>query len=238
MSYGFNMFFKQVESKTEAFEFGIKIMNNLKENAEEYIRNYKYHIPSHRDFLDVATNPNSYKQADEYWLYMMFVNNFIYWEEEKLVGMFGERLPKETAALFDTEVYFQDSTDQNYDYETWGDKISYFKEIINRVQSMKNESLLEVMKQRWHYDEDEVDEIQEMRERIEKDSLYYRQSAVYEIIFDELDLGTWMDDGRESDKFTRFNLCSINGGDEYFKLKTILKVIKMELKKEEEKDEG
>lgn len=237
MSYGFNMFFKQVESKTEAFEFGIKVMNSLKKNAEEYIRKYKYCIPSHCDFLE-DTSSNSYKQADEYWLYMMFVKSFTYWEEKKLIGMFGERLPKETAILFDTEVYFQDSTDQDYDYETWGDKISYFKEIVNRVQNMDKESLLEVMKQRWHYDEDEVDEIQETREKIEKDPLYYRQSAAYEIIFDELDLSTWMDDGDESDKFTRFNLCSINGGDEYFKLKTILKVIKIELKKEENEDEG
>lgn len=222
MSYGFNMYFKQVKSKEDAFDFAMKVMKSLKENAEEAIRNYRFSIPSHRG---ISEN----RIADDYWLYYIFTKNFTYWEDKNLVGMFSDRLPLETVGLFDNEVHFQNSTDQNYDYEDWGENIHYFNQVVKSVQNMNEEDILKITIKRWHYDEDEIEEI---REEIKGNPLYYYQSAVYHIIFDELDLDLWMDDEKESDKFIRFSFCAINGGDEYFKLQMIMKVIKVEFKEE------
>ncbi len=228
MSYGFELYFKQVNSKEEAFEFALKVVNNVKKNATERIKNAKFYIPSHREMEEN-------KLADEYWLYSTFTNSFTYWEEYNLLGMFSVRIPKETEEMFDTKFYFQNSTDQNYDYSQWGTKINYFNEVIDKVKKMSVEELFEgpIMKYWYHHEEDE-EVWNELRESIEKDPEYYYQSSVYHIIFNELDLDTWMDDENESEKFIRFNLCAINGGDEYFKLRTILKVVKAECKEMDE----
>lgn len=227
MSYGFEMYFKQVKSKEEAFDFAMSIMKNIFENAEERIKNARFYIPSYPEMKENRT-------TDEYWLYSVFTESFTYWEKENLLGMFGVTLPKSTIKMFDASVYFQDSTDQDYDLETWDDNILYFKKIIDTVSGMSKDDLLNVIMERWGYDKENEVELLEMKENIEKDPEYYRNSAIYSIIFDELDLELWMDDENESDKFIRFNLCAINGADSYFRLRTILNAVKSELKKEME----
>ena len=46
MSYGFNMFFKQVSNKEEAYSLAVKTADLLYENMVEFIKNNEIYIPS------------------------------------------------------------------------------------------------------------------------------------------------------------------------------------------------
>lgn len=224
MSYGFGMFFKQVNSKKEAFEYAMKFTENVKKNAKERILNAKYYIPSLRDF------GNSTDETDKYWLYSCFTNNFTYWEKYNILGVLEQNFPEESKKMFPTLVYFQNSTDQNYEYECWGAEIYFFQEVIKRINRMSYKELFQYMIDECGYDKTFYHE-----EEIKNSYNYYLKSIVYETIFKSLDLDVWMDDESKSEKFIRFNLCAINGGDEFFKLHTMLKVLKKEILQEMEK---
>lgn len=222
MSYGFNMYFKKVNSKTEAFEFGMQVMDSFKKNAREYFYNKAISIPTLRNSKETNT-------TDKYWLHMMLTKSFTYWEEYNLVGMFAERIPKETIHLFDTCIYFQNSSDANYAYDKWKG-IPYFENVISDVQGMNKEEIVDIVKKNYGYEEKE--EIDELRTWVDKDLDFYQKVAVYSVIFATLDLDTWMSDNLTSEKYIRFNLCSINGGDELFQLKMLLREVKEQFKKE------
>ena len=226
MSYGFSILFKQVNSKEEAMEFALKVTDSVRENALERIQNAKYFIPSHVNFLE-----GDNKEADENWLYSCFTNCFTYWEKYHLLGMFETRIPSATRKMFDSSVYFQNSTDQNYDYERWNG-ISFFEETRDSILNMTQRDLINILDTHWCYDADD-EERDKLFENIQNDE-YYRKSAVYNAIFDKLDLDTWMDDEKTSDSFIRFNFCAINGGDTYFKFCNLLKMVKIQCKEEME----
>lgn len=228
MSYGFGILFKQVNSKAEAMEFALKVTNSVRENALEMLEKAKYFIPSHVNFCEPEN-----KEADKEWLYSCFTNCFTYWPKYQLLGMFETSIPYATRDMFDACISFQNSTDQDYDYEDWKG-ISCFEKICESVQSMTKEELLTVSASYWNSDLEDEQEMEELRKEILRDEEYYRKSAVYRIIFNELDLDTWMDDEAESESFIRFNLCAINGGNTFFHLCTLLRGIKYEFKKEME----
>lgn len=71
---------------------------------------------------------------DEYWLNTLFTSRFVYWPNYDLLGVSGYKFPGEIENWFDGHFTFQNSSDQDYDYETWPAGIDLFATRINRVK--------------------------------------------------------------------------------------------------------
>lgn len=140
MSYGFNLYFKQVKNKSEAFDIALKFTNACFENSKEYLEDLTYFIPSQKCMSEkkltemLNEHPNAkdivwkyskaLDSADDNWLYRIFNFQFIYWEKEKLLAVLGESFPKKATDLMDISFYFQNSTDQDYELSSYGKKIN------------------------------------------------------------------------------------------------------------------
>ena len=72
--------------------------------------------------------------AQELFTYRAF---FIGTGEDEVLAVVG--VPSPCTGIFDDTIFFQDSTDTDYDYETW-DKVSLFKKIVaERLERIKKE---------------------------------------------------------------------------------------------------
>lgn len=75
------------------------------------------------------------------------------------------------------QVYFQNSTDQNYEYKTWNG-ISVFEQVVKEMLALSEAEILHIAES--YDDEDKLD--------IE----YYRQTTIYQKIYEMLDLKSWL----------------------------------------------
>lgn len=219
MSYGFNMFFKQVSSKEEAHNLAVKTADLLYENMVEFIKNNKFYIPSIKYSVfhpEQAKETKRYlEEIDKYWLCKLFSSNFVYWEKEKLLGFLGENYPKPVEELYDVEVYFQNSCDQDYNYKDWGNKINIFNKIIAEIKNITDAEELAKINFSYGYNETYIKEIEE-------DIEYYQKSGVYTQIFETLHLEEWLWDN-EDDYFERFSIQSLNSMEKHTEVNLFLK---------------
>lgn len=208
MSYSFGMFFKQVKDKNEAFAIALQASELHYKNAADVVHNERYYIPSIRSDRDKGS-------ADRYWLNEIFTLRFVYWEKHKLLGMSGFDFSKEVEDLFDCHVHFQNSCDQDYEFDTWAHEIDLFREYKVRYVSMPVEEL------KFHLDDDDytLEEIKEMAD-------YYRRSLFYSFIYEELHLNNWLWDN-EDRTFQRF---AINALDSQEKKNNAYRYILKEVK--------
>ena len=117
-------------------------------------------------------------------------------------------------------IYFQNSTDQNYDFQEWLEgKILFFKEYVERIQNIPFVRLMDTCR-------DYLDEDTDLSNpEIE---LYMRQSLLYNRIFSALELKSWLyADGSEKDvSYIQFALSGIQDMYEVSALYTMLKSVK------------
>lgn len=188
MSYGFDMGFAPVESELDAYRkvFAFTKVLGKKENAQAWIDENCYCMEGQ---LSRANERDAYEILSGY-LSKIFTVKFVYWPENKLLGISGRDWPDEAQALFPFIVYFQNSTDQDYEYETWDDRIPFFAEKKAAVMALSNKEVLQQEK-KWGVDID-----------------YHRKSLLYRKIVDELELMGWLY-GSEGNKFTRLTLNAI-----------------------------
>lgn len=217
MSYGFDLMFKQVSNKLEAYELAHEFANKCYKKGMEYIEDSKYYIPSMR--LRCG------EKADEYWLYRLFSFSFIYWEKYNLLAVLGQRYPEEARELFDLQVYFQNSTDQDYEFEEWGNCIPLFNELVDKAKNMSVDEIYAIFNtdgKDWYEKED-----------IEKNLDYYRRSAVYEQIYALLDLNAWLWDNDDF-QFSRFSVSALDSTEKHSIAMVWLKKVYYNLQQEEE----
>lgn len=238
MSYGFNLYFKQVKNKKEAFDIALKFVNICFNYSKEYLDNFTYHIPSKRTISEkkltemLEDHPKTkdivwrfgkaLDMADDNWLYEIFNFRFVYWEKEKLLAVLGEKFPQEAKDLMDVSIYFQNSTDQNYELSEWGTKIKVFNKIIRKFRRISKQKLLKITKERCDWLDESDDE------RILKNCEYYKLTAIYDGIYETLHLNNWLWDN-EDDYFIRFSLCAIDSIEKKYKVLGELNMIKNEL---------
>lgn len=212
MSYGFEMMFKQCVSKEEAFNIALSTTNEYFNQAKKVIQENIYYFPS------IQRGGNSeYKLADEWFLVKLFSLNFVWWEDKKLLGLSNDsNLFK---PFFDTSFYFQNSTDQDYALSEWDETICVFKKMKTKVQKATEDELFEIGKE--YNDWFTLEDIQE-------DVEYYRKTLLYDIIYNELRLNSWLYD-KEDKEFEQFTLCGINSMEKRLKANTILEEVKKKL---------
>lgn len=179
MSYAFQMTFLEIP-KEEVVSAGTEIVNRYWEKSNQILEDNLIYIPSVRNFCQQDASIKDYrvspwKEVDRFWLKNLFQIEFLYWETYELLGVCGIHLPDISRKT--VSVYFQNSTDQNYEYKTW-DGISVFEKIVKEVQMLSGTEILNLA---GVCDEEDAPDIE-----------YYRQTAVYKKIYKMLDLESWL----------------------------------------------
>ena len=193
MSYGFDMFFKECKPE-DVLDTCLDIVKRIINNPDKHIRSSIYYLPS------IRHNINAYP-GDELWLYSLFNFKFVYWSQFNLLGLccrdFGD-----AEKDFNKHVYFQNSCDQDYEYEDWPD-IKCFSDIIFQVVNMSIKQLVA------NFDSYTIEEIS-------RDINYYKRCLVYSEIYDTLDLDNWLygHDGN----FKRITINGIESSEVKYKL--------------------
>lgn len=216
MSYWFRMNFKEIEEKN-LLDFCIMVSEECKKAATEILINNKFYIPSIANDFDEINNHEyrrKWREIDRYWLYSLFAIRYVYWRDKKLLGIIGEIPEKIKDTL--TSIEFQNSTDQDYDYEEWYG-INYFEEIVRKLKDADAADVaFYLSKERDSYNKDEVAE----------DLEYYRKTAIYEIIYNSLELDRWL--WNKEGNFKQFSMQAINGIGDCSVLSQILENVRQE----------
>ena len=201
MSYSFMMSFCEVKNKAEAFD-----------KALAYIKQYQTHkgmsaLINNRTFpllQQARTNSFAYDQA----LYAAFTFRFVYFPKHYILGLVGDF--NDFSA---TSVYFQNSTDQDYDYEEWNG-ISLFEKLAEEAKQFSPDQIAQ------YFPEASNKEIQENLE-------YWRRSCLYQIIYEELHLGKWLyrdyKENEQDDTIVTFDLFALNSAEKFVNAGAILR---------------
>lgn len=184
MSYAIDLSFKEMK-KDQIFDFiqkfkelVIKPEEVKKRIKENYHFSVRWVVGSNSDDIDDF----DVEDRIESWIDKLFTFKFIWIERYSLLAcVIREDDPANS--LFDGNVFFQNSTDQDYGYEVWKD-IRPFKEISDSVERLSSdeegiESLRKLSKNDWFngplsdFTNDEFE--------------YYKRSLVYDLIFDPIE---------------------------------------------------
>ena len=218
MSYSFGMLFKQVENRYDAINFALDFVKTCDNNAEKMIDLEKYYIPTYSEHI-IGKEAYQFNAVDRYWLYEIFNIRFIFWEKYNILGIVGTTYPEECLEKIDANIYFQNSSDQNYEFEEWGTNILLFNELVSKYKEETAENLL---KENNNYD----------LEEIKNDIDYFRKDCLYSAIMKILDLDSWL--YKKEGDFELFNFNAINGMDKLMKYSTITRKILYNMSLEDE----
>lgn len=202
MSYSFGMFFKQIGDAPQALRFISQVTKVLYKNGAEHIKNNKWSIPS----LD---HEKSMPQADGWFLYGLFTLKFVYWEKEQLIGLSGYKFPEEVEKMFDAHVCFQNSTDQDYPYKDWSNKITAFEEEKKIAKALSAKDV---------YEKFQIDK----RDRNNEMAAYLKRSTLYKNIVKRLELEAYIN-GRDGESHMVIQTCAIHSIYEHSHLNAIIK---------------
>lgn len=209
MSYGFDMCFKKVSSFAKAMEYANKFVSTwTKEDVYKLIEDEEYFVPSNRYRLE----DNKWKtEIDIGWARNCLSPKFVYFKEQKLLGLLGASWPHRKE-FFKDHIYFQNSCDQDYDREDWGN-IKYFTDIWDECQNADLDALAESYAKKYNYKKEEVlKEWQiDYEDGIDDKHLdYRRRSMAYDTIYENLHLDSWLWGEEDDDTYVRFAINWIN----------------------------
>lgn len=222
MSDWIRMSFKEI-SKDKLLDYCIQLGREMIGSADEIIKKNVYYIPSIRlNISDVSDKEYrvNWREADRNWLYQLFSINLVYWEKYSLLGIVGT-IPEAVRNRL-TTIEFQNSTDQNYDYDSWHG-INYFEAIVKKIMQADAKTVALYLNQGNSIDYDEED--------IKKDIEYYRKTAIYDVIYKTLELHEWL--WKRKGNFNSFCLQAINSQDVFFELATKLEAIRKSITDED-----
>lgn len=172
MSYHFDISFKQVKSREEAMDLGVRFSRAIVQApyAEERLHdNICYAAMQCKD-----DDPDSYKSLRG-WLSELFKVRMLYWPKYQLAAIIGGSWPKHLMEEFGLQDHeFQDGSDQDYEMDSWPD-MEPFRSLKTEVETAPEESLLA------YFDLDEIEE----------DETYVRGSVLYDKVYEALDLTSW-----------------------------------------------
>ena len=215
MSYRFDMCFIQCKSLTDAYEKARKFTEQYYKNADEVIAQNEFYIPSRRNTLpDHIAN-----RLNDYWLYGLFSIRFVYWKKYKLLGISGD-YPEKMMEMVDMHQYFQNSCDQDYEYEYWKG-VKLFEGIVEKCKKMD-----------WTEIQANID--YETEEKNEESLEYYRKTRAYDEIYGTLQLGNWLYDNLNTPEIIEFSMQALNTYEKNIEVGVLVQKRLARLKREEE----
>lgn len=167
MSYSCEISFKEIDPK-EVYDFLVTLKNKLIDNIENIAKDNYMYAPFVRYQHKPYTKLESYSdiECNDSWVRQVFTYRYFYLEDCCLLGVYG--LPNSVQNLFDDTIYFQNSTDQDYDLSTWK-KINLFQRISEKWNNFTDDYIVSALE----LDEDQKDDIE-----------YFRRSGCYSEIWD------------------------------------------------------
>ena len=169
MSYSATICFKTVKGD-DLYPFLKKIKDTCKENFDDIAKSEFIFMPSiNRDYILKNDGEYAKDQLDRAWMRnAVFSYRFFYIPEHKLLGVFN--IPSAVRDIFDLTCHFQNSCDQDYDFEEWKG-IPIFEKIAKKWENATNEEVFKAFECPEEYEEP-----------IDYD--YYRRSFAYKEIWD------------------------------------------------------
>lgn len=173
MSYYAPISFKTIK-EGELYSFFKKIKDTCKEKFDDIAKKNFHYMPSlnscKRRVFEGASDMAK-READEAWVRnSIFSYRFFYIPEHNLLGVFS--IPDAVTDIFDCTVHFQNSCDQDYDFEEWKG-IPLFEKIADKWQHATSEEVAKFL----GYD------IEEVKEFEASDPQYYAKTACYDEIW-------------------------------------------------------
>ncbi len=167
MSYNATINFKTVR-EGELYAFLKQIKDACKEKFDEIAKGEFIFMPSiNKDYMLKNDSEYAREQLDRAWMRnSIFSYRFFYIPEHNLLGVFGTPVKD----IFDLTCYFQNSCDQDYDFEDWRG-VPIFEQISEKWKTASDEEVHKAFK---YPDEHE--------EPIDYD--YYRRSFAYNEIWE------------------------------------------------------
>lgn len=182
MSYGASISFKTIDVQG-LYLFFQKMKKTATERIDEIAEDEFLYMPSVRyAHLYKDVRPIVAQDADEAWAKSaVFTMRFFYLAEHNLLGVFG--VPTCIEEIFDSTIYFQNSTDQDYDFDEWNG-VPIFERIAERWKTSTYEDVLRKYgEDRGEWDEDDGE--------IPID--YYRRTFAYDEIWAMCEDYMWND---------------------------------------------
>ena len=206
MSYGCTIHFKNIKAE-EVYSFFQELKTKLISKTDEIAKDNFLWLPSIR-------NNYKYKDIDGFivddadcnWVQnSLFKYRYFYIPHHELLGVFN--LPNGFDDMFDNVSYFQNSTDQDYEFDEWKG-IPIFEQIAEKWKSATDEETKK------HY----IKEHGDIYDEDEFDCDYHRKEFAYDEIW-----------GMFKDYLYKDSLCvylSIFGGYEHYHLSVIVQKCK------------
>lgn len=173
MSYYVRVAFKPAMNELEAFRLAKEFLSSLRSDVPGVIRENLYFLMQ-----------NAPKGSSDFFLLRQLVHRlmevrFVYWEKENLLGVFGGWCTDEILKANEFSVVsFQNSCDQDYEFDTWPE-FPYFQSVIESVKAL-NAADLPRLKEMIEDEGEDID--------LEYAEDYARRTAVYERVFSDLDI--------------------------------------------------
>lgn len=148
MSYSAQISFKTIDAE-DISEFFVKIKKECESKQAEIAKNYftwspygRKLVDHHLKYFDVYEKYPGIDDAVELWVYRTFTFRWFYLKEYKLLGIYG--LPNEVLTLCDCTVYFQNSCDQDYEFDEWNG-VPIFEEIAEKWKNTPDQYFVKEM---------------------------------------------------------------------------------------------
>lgn len=140
MSYSATICFKTVKHK-ELYKFFGSLKAFCKANFDQIAKDNFIFMPTIRKGHMLEQDSQYAKeQLDRAWMRNSVFNfRFFYLPQHNLLGMFN--IPTIAGRLFDATCFFQDSTDQDYDYDDWKG-VPLFERIAEKWKDATDEEVI------------------------------------------------------------------------------------------------
>ena len=202
MSYSCYISFKKIPAQ-EIQEFFVTMKNKVKETADEIAKQDFRYSPASRainskNLCDWGDCPIDLRNSQEYWVNKIFCYRWFYLKEQETLCIFG--VPNSLYNLFDTTIYFQNSTDQDYEFETWKE-LEFLTPLIEKCKTLTPEQINRIQGD---------DDLKYYIDHLD----YYRKSLCYQEIWNTYFDKMLYDDG----KAIYISLFSLGFDDFYFRV--------------------
>ena len=170
MSYHADISFKVLKHE-EIYPFFQTLKERASHSISEIAEDEFLYMPSVRyEHFYADVRPEVKTRVDEAWAKGAFTMRFFYLAEHNLLGVFG--VPTAVRNVFDETIYFQNSCDQDYDFDEWA-AVPVFAQIAEKWRTATDEAV------RAKYGAEREGECDE--DCIDLD--YYRRSFAYDEIW-------------------------------------------------------
>lgn len=133
MSYECQIHFKNIPAD-EVYGFMQSFKTEVLKKTDDIAKDNFLWMPSIRDsHLYKDVEERIIREIDKAWVHNVFKFRFFYLPKYELLGIFS--VPDGFEDMFDNVTYFQNSCDQNYDFEEWKG-VPLFEEIANKWENV------------------------------------------------------------------------------------------------------